>query len=35
MVDANDRSGQTILAGTDIGVFRSTDLGLTWAPFNL
>jgi photosystem II stability/assembly factor-like uncharacterized protein len=35
MVDANDRSGRTILAGTDIGVFRSTDLGLTWAPLNL
>lgn len=35
MVDANDRSGNTVLAGTDIGVFRSTDLGITWAPFNL
>ncbi len=35
MVDTNDRSGQTILAGTDIGVFRSTDLGFSWAPFNL
>ncbi len=35
MVDANDRSGRTVLAGTDIGVFRSTDLGVSWAPFNL
>jgi len=35
MVDINDRSGQTVLAGTDIGVFRSTDLGQTWAPYNL
>ncbi len=25
----------TILAGTDIGVFRTTDAGLTWQPFNL
>ena len=35
MVDANDRTGQTLLAGTDIGVFRSTDLGVSWAPFSL
>ena len=35
MVDTNDRSGLTVLAGTDIGVFRSTDLGLSWTPFNL
>jgi hypothetical protein len=35
MVDANDHSGMTVLAGTDIGVFRSGDLGQTWAPFNL
>jgi photosystem II stability/assembly factor-like uncharacterized protein len=35
LVDANDRSGQTVLAGTDIGVFRSTDIGVSWAPFNL
>ena len=27
--------GKTVLAGTDIGVFRSTDLGVSWAPFNL
>ena len=35
LVDANDRTGQTVLAGTDIGVYRSTDLGISWAPFNL
>jgi hypothetical protein len=35
LVDANDRSGQTVLAGTDIGVFQSTNLGQTWVPFNL
>ena len=35
LVDANDRSGQTVLAGTDVGVFRSSNLGQTWVPFNL
>ena len=35
MFDTNDRSGQTLLAGTDIGVYRSTNLGVSWAPFNL
>ena len=35
LVDANDRSGQTVLAATDIGVFRSTNLGVSWAPYNL
>ena len=35
MVDANDRTGNTVWPGTDIGVFRSTDLGVSWAPFNL
>jgi hypothetical protein len=35
LVDTNDRSGQTLLAGTDIGIFRSTDGGTNWAPFNL
>ncbi len=35
MVDANDRTGKTVLAGTDMGVFRSTDLGVSWAPFDL
>jgi photosystem II stability/assembly factor-like uncharacterized protein len=35
MFDQNDRSGQTVLAGTDIGVFRSSDLGNTWTAYNL
>ena len=35
LVDGNDRSGNTLLAGTDIGVFQSTNGGQDWAPFNL
>jgi hypothetical protein len=35
LVDGNDRSGNTLLAGTDIGVFQSTNGGQNWAPFNL
>lgn len=35
LVDNTDTSGKTLLAGTDIGVFRSTDEGATWAAFNL
>ncbi len=35
LVDRTDTSGQTIYAATDIGVFRSTDGGQTWVPFNL
>jgi len=35
LVDDTDTSGNTLLAGTDIGVFRSTDQGATWAAFNL
>ena len=35
LVDNTDSSGNTLLAGTDIGVFRSTDGGGTWPPFNL
>jgi hypothetical protein len=35
LVDKSDASGNTVLAGTDIGVFRSTDAGSTWAAFNL
>src|SRR5260370_34536348 len=35
LVDNTDSSGNTLLAGTDIGVFRSTDSGATWAAFNL
>jgi hypothetical protein len=33
LVDISDASAQTLLAGTDIGVFRSTDGGLTWTAF--
>ena len=35
LVDNTDTSGNTLLAGTDIGVFRSSDAGATWAAFNL
>jgi len=35
LVDRTDASGRTLLAGTDIGVFRSTDDGATWASFSL
>ena len=35
LVDSADLTGDTILAATDIGVFRSTDSGRTWAAFNL
>ena len=35
LVDGNDRSGNTLLAGTDIGIFRSTNGGQNWVPFNL
>ena len=35
LVDETDSSGNTLLAGTDIGVFRSSDAGATWAAFNL
>lgn len=31
LVDAADPSGNTILAGTDVGLFHSTDGGMTWA----
>jgi len=42
LVDANDDSGtcgtsacsNSILAGTDIGIFHSSDGGLSWQPFN-
>ena len=35
LVDRNDSTAKTVLAATDIGVFRTTDGGATWAPFNL
>ena len=35
LVDRNDPTAKTVLAATDIGVFRTTDGGNTWAPFNL
>ncbi len=34
LVDNTDSSGNTLLAATDIGVFRSTDAGATWQAFN-
>ncbi len=42
LVDANDSSGtcggnpcsNSVFAGTDIGVFHSSDGGLSWQPFN-
>jgi hypothetical protein len=35
LVDRGDSSGNTVLAATDIGVFRTTDGGTDWAPYNL
>ena len=35
LVDRNDPTAMTVLAATDIGIFRTTDGGTTWAPFNL
>jgi hypothetical protein len=35
LVDRNDPTANTVLAATDIGVFRTTDGGNTWVPFNL
>jgi len=35
LVDRGDSSGQTVLAATDIGIFRTTDGGASWASFNL
>ena len=35
LVDRNDPTAMTALAATDIGIFRTTDGGTTWAPFNL
>ncbi len=35
LVDKLDATSNTLLAATDIGVFRSTDGGATWAAYNL
>ena len=35
MVDNTDRSCNSVMAGTDVGVYRSNDGGATWHPFNL
>ncbi|MGB6555543.1 MAG: hypothetical protein WBE78_18770 [Candidatus Binataceae bacterium] len=35
LVDSADSTGNTILAGTDIGIFRSVDGGADWTPYNL
>lgn len=35
LVDNTDPSGNTLFAGTDIGVFRSTDGGNTWSDFGM
>lgn len=34
LVDGNDATGHTVLAATDIGVFRSIDSGADWTSFN-
>jgi hypothetical protein len=34
LVDRSDISGATLYAGTDSGVYRTSDGALTWAPFN-
>ncbi len=35
LVDNTDSTGNTLYAGTDIGVFRSTDGGTTWSDFGM
>jgi BNR-Asp box repeat len=35
LVDNTDPAGNTLLAGTDIGIFRSSDGGGTWSAFDL
>jgi hypothetical protein len=34
LVERSDITGATLYAGTDSGVYRTTDAALTWAPFN-
>ncbi len=35
LVDNTDSTGNTLLAGTDIGVYRSTDGGATWSDYDM
>jgi hypothetical protein len=35
LVDRTDVTGKTAYAATDIGVFRTTDAGNSWQPFNV
>ena len=35
LVDRNDSTANTLLAATDIGIFRTIDGGANSAPFNL
>ncbi len=35
LVDSTDKTGGTLLAGTDVGIFRSLNSGKTWSIFNL
>lgn len=34
VIDPADQSGNTVYAGTDIGVFRTVDGGVNWTPFS-
>ncbi|HKD65977.1 MAG TPA: hypothetical protein VKB84_03985 [Candidatus Binataceae bacterium] len=35
IIDRTDPSGNTVLAGTDVGIFRTTNGGTSWSDFNL
>ena len=35
IVDKTDVTGNTVIAGTDVGIFRTTDGGAQWNDFNL
>ena len=35
IVDKTDPTGNTVIAGTDVGIFRTTNGGLTWDDFDL